>query len=270
VHPKVSVIIPVYNQERYVGECVESVLGQDYPNLEVIVVDDGSTDGTARILEGFDDRIHYIRQDNRGAAAALNVGLRAAAGALVGWLSADDLYLPGKIRAQVEKMMREPEVALVYTDWIMIDGEGRKLRTFRAACPPADEFARAMLKDNPVNGSSVLIRRECFETAGYFDETLRANVDGDMWFRLLRQGCRFGHIAQPLIKYRWHSSNLSHDYLLMQACKDRVALGVIETFSVEQLFGAAAQRGALRASVRPARPDPGRRFQFRRRQGCPR
>lgn len=240
-----SVIIPVYNQEKYIKECVKSVLSQDYENLEVIVVDDGSTDATPEILKSFGEKICYIYQDNRGAAAALNVGLRLTQGSLVAWLSSDDLYLPGKITSQVQKLQENPSLGLVYTDWTMIDAEGRELQTVCAPCPPAKAFAREMLKGNFINGSSVLIKKECFKRVGYFDERLPADVDGDMWFRLLKQGYHFGHVPRLLLKYRWHSGNLSHNYHLMQACKDQVRLKVIETFSIEQLFGDLLKDGSF-------------------------
>jgi len=235
--PKVSVIIPVYNQEKYIEECVESVLSQDYENLEVIVADDGSTDRTPEILKGFGQKIHYIRQENRGAAVALNKGIQRARGSLAAWLSADDVYLPGKIRKQVKKLQDDPDLALVYTDWIMIDAEGHVLRSIRCPCPSPERFVREMLIGNFINGSSVLLKKECFEKVGYFDEKLPASVDGDMWFRSLHRGYRFGHVPEPLLKYRWHSGNLSHNCRLMQTYKDQVISKAITAFSVEELFG---------------------------------
>ena len=237
VLPKVSIIIPVYNHEKYIRECVESALAQDYENLEVIVVDDGSTDGTPEILKEFGERINYIRQENQGTSAALNTGLRHAQGSLVGWLSSDDLYLPGKIKYQVEKFRGEPSLGLVYTDWIKIDSQGREIQMVHSPCPSSEHFVGEMLKGNFVNGSSALIRKECFEKAGYFDTGLAAGSDVDMWFRLLKNGYRFGHVPRPLIKYRWHPSNLSHNYKLLQTCKDQVRLKVIQTFSPQELFG---------------------------------
>jgi glycosyltransferase involved in cell wall biosynthesis len=243
--PQVSVVVPVYNQEGYIRECVESALGQDYEPLEVLVVDDGSTDRTSAILKSFGPRIRYIRQENRGAAAALNHGLRLARGTLVGWLSGDDLYLPGKITAQVQAFQADPSLGLVYTDWVMIGASGQEVQTVRAPRPPAERFVRELLKGNFINGSSVLIKKQCLEKAGYFDETLAADVDGDMWFRLLKHGTRFGHVAQPLLKYRRHPSNLSHRYRLMQAYKDQVRAKVVEAFSREELFAGLIQHDSF-------------------------
>lgn len=233
----VSIVIPVYNDERYIQESVESALNQDYENLEVIVVDDGSTDATPEILKEFGERIRYIRQENQGTAAALNNGIRHAKGSLIAWLSSDDLFLPGKIKHQVRKFQEEPFLALVYTDWIMIDSQGRELKVVRSPCPPPESFAIEMLRGNFINGSSVLIRRDCFEKVGYFDEALLTDSDGDMWFRLLENGCRFGHVPTPLTKYRWHSGNLSHRYKLHQTCKDQVRSRALQAFSAQELFG---------------------------------
>lgn len=232
----VSVIIPVYNDEKYIRESIESVLNQDYESLEVIVVDDGSSDFTPKILQKFNKRITYIRQENRGTAAALNKGIQEANGQFIAWLSSDDLFLPKKIKHQVDRLIESPSLALVYTDWIMIDSHGEEVKVVHCPRPPSERFVIELLKENFVNGSSVIIRRECFEKVGYFDETLPIDSDGDMWFRMLKNGCRFGHVPIPLIKYRWHSDNLSHRYKLAESCKDRVRSKALYTFSSNELF----------------------------------
>ncbi len=234
--PMVSVVIPVYNDEQYIYESVESALNQDYENLEVIVVDDGSSDFTPKILQKFGERIHCIRQENSGTAAALNKGIQNANGQLIAWLSSDDLFLPKKIKHQVDKFIENPSLALVYTDWIMIDSQGEEVKVVHCPCPPAERFVIEIFKENFINGSSVIIRRECFEKVGYFDQTLSADSDGDMWFRMLKYGCRLGHVSIPLIKYRWHSGNLSHRYKLAESCKDRVRLKALQAFSPYELF----------------------------------
>ena len=234
---KVSVIIPVYNQEKYIRECVESALNQDYKNIEIIVVDDGSTDNTAEIVKEFGKKIRYQRQENRGVAGAFNAGLRMAEGSLVAWLSSDDFYLPGKIRIQVEKFIGDPDLALVYTDWILTDTEGHNLRVFRAPFPAAECFVREMLIWDFVTGSSMMFKKECFEIVGYFDEELPTANDADMAFRLLKHGYHFGHVPIPLVKYTYRLDNLTHNYRLMQIGKDRVRTKAVEMFSTEELFG---------------------------------
>jgi len=242
VQPLVSVVIPVYNDEQYIQECLESVLNQDYENLEIIVVDDGSSDSTPKILQTFDKRLHYIHQENRGTAAALNKGIQNANGELIAWLSSDDLFLPKKIERQVEQFLKNPLLELVYTDWIMIDSHGQELKSVHCPSPPAERFVIEMLKNNFINGSSVIIRRECFERVGYFDETLPADSDGDMWFRMLKKGCHFGHVPITLVKRRWHSGNLSHKYKLVESCKDRVRFRALQTFSPYELFGDSGEK----------------------------
>src|SRR2546428_1998680 len=123
--PLVSVVIPVYNQERYIAEAVDSVLRQTYPDVELVVVDDGSTDRTPEIVKGYGSRLRYMHQDNSGAATALNRGIQAASGELVGWLSSDDVYEPTKVERQVELFASRPEISLAYTDFNVIDADGK-------------------------------------------------------------------------------------------------------------------------------------------------
>lgn len=112
--PLVSVIMPAYNARPYIAEAMQSVLSQDYPNIELIVVDDGSVDGSAECAKMFGDRVKVIRQANAGVAAARNKGLDEAKGELIAFLDADDVWLPGKISAQVEYLRQHPETAVVY------------------------------------------------------------------------------------------------------------------------------------------------------------
>ncbi len=214
--PLVSVVVPVYNQGEYVRSAIESVLAQGYAPLELTVIDDGSTDGTPEVLREFEGRAHLIRQENRGAAAALNRGIRAARGPLVCWLSADDEFLPGKLEAQVAAFLESPDVGMVHTGYTDVDGSGAVLRTAPVpAVVDADPFVNVFWR-NSTNGSTVMLRRDVFDELGGFDETLRADVDADMWMRI---AMRWPIAAVPgvYVRYRVHRNSLSANVPLMVA-----------------------------------------------------
>lgn len=216
MNPLVSVVIPVYNQERYIAEAVESVLGQTYPAVELIVVDDGSKDRTPEILAGYGERLQYVRQDNSGAAVALNRGIELAGGDLVGWLSSDDVYKPTKVARQVELFAQRPQLALTYTDFNVIDGKGRMLRTARSPYyTDRKEFIRRLILGNFVNGSSVIARKEALISAGLFDPQMTYHADANMWLRMLKH-YDFGHVPEVLLDYRWHAGNASNNVAAMR------------------------------------------------------
>lgn len=208
--PKVSVIIPVYNHEQYVAECIDGVLAQTFRDFEVVVVDDGSTDRTPEILSRYAGRIKAVRQENKGGAAALNTAIRHATGEFIAWVSSDDVYLPTMLEEHVRFFSAHPEIGLAYTDFCLIDGKGVVTREVRSPFySNKKEFLQNLFAGNFINGSSVMFRRTCMEAAGGFDEQMRYHADGNLWFRMLRY-CDFGHIPRILLKYRWHETNLSH------------------------------------------------------------
>lgn len=213
---RVSVLIPVFNQERYIAEAVDSVLRQTYSQIELIVVDDGSTDRTPEILEGYGSRLVSIRQANAGAATALNRGVEAASGELVGWLSSDDVYEASKVERQVELFEAQPNVSLVYTDFNVIDGAGRVIRTVRSPYySDRKEFIRRLILGNFVNGSSVIARKEALTSTGLFDPEMAYHADANMWLRLLKRH-DFGHVPEVLLNYRWHAGNASNNVEAMR------------------------------------------------------
>lgn len=254
--PLVSIVIPVWNQEKYVAEAIESVLTQTYPNLELIVVDDGSTDKTPDIVKGYGDRLTYIRQKNKGAATALNVGTRKAKGELVGWLSSDDVYFKNKIGEQVKYFENYPQVSLVYTDFQMIDGQGKITQVVKSPYyQDRKEFIKQMILGNFVNGSSILAKKRELLKAGLFDPKMKYHADGDMWFRILKNG-DFGHVDKVLLKYRWHAGNASHDtpgmkeYLYIYFDKIRDLFGPTDLFGgsnekYHKFFATALQKNGL-------------------------
>ena len=186
--PTVSVIIPTYNRAQMAVEAVESVLAQTYRPIEVIVVDDGSTDDTAQRLAAFGDRIRYMRQPNRGVGAARNHGLRLATGAYLAFLDSDDLWLPEKLERQVAVLEREPRLGFVYGVMQVVDESGRIVGQKPAGRFPPGNGARAdtletMLLGNYVPTSTVVMRAEVARQIGYFEETLTGPEDYHYWAR---------------------------------------------------------------------------------------
>ncbi|CAA7600336.1 Glycosyl transferase family 2 [Acididesulfobacillus acetoxydans] len=205
--PKVSVLIPTYNYARYLGAALGSVLDQSYPNLEIIVVDDGSTDNTREILRPWGARIRYIYEENGGTARALNTGLAAAGGKYVCWLSSDDVFYSDKVAKQVQLMESRPEFGFSYTSFCVIDAKGERQYDVRSPYyPERPDMVRNLIQGCFINGSTVIIRRTALERTGFFDEAMGTAHDYDLWFRLLRHfDC--GALDEILSGYRWHGEN---------------------------------------------------------------
>ena len=254
--PLVSVVVPVYNQGEYVRSAVESVLAQEYSPLELIVIDDGSTDDTPEVLRDYVGRAELIRQENRGAAAALNRGIRATRGSLVCWLSADDEFLPGKLEAQVAAFLESPDVGMVHTGYVDVDGSGTVLRTARVpAAVDADPFVTVYWR-NSTNGSTVMLRREVFDELGGFDESLRADVDADMWMRIAMRW-RITTVPGVYVRYRVHGNSLSANVPLMVASMTTVRLRHLDELRrrVSERSDAAALLAQMSADFAAQRMD---------------
>ncbi len=206
----VSVIIPAYNQGHFLAEAVNSVLCQTYPHVEVIVVDDGSTDDTAVVAHSFTDpRVRYVYKQNGGLSSARNEGLRHAQGQTISYLDSDDCFLPEKLSILMGEMEAHPDVGLVAGQAIPVDEHGRhvgkKFDTPLPTDPPQ------LLLGNPLHVGSVLVRRDWQERAGFFDESLRSYEDWDMWLRLARLGCPMSYVSQPVSLYRFHTAQMTRD-----------------------------------------------------------
>jgi glycosyltransferase involved in cell wall biosynthesis len=217
VEPLVSVVIPTYNRAKYIAEAVESVLKQTYPYIETIVVDDGSTDDTSRILEDFGDRIEYIRQERKERSSARNRGIRNAKGEYVAFLDSDDVWCPEKVSEQVRVLKENPEVGAVYTDVEFIDENGKRCTELRQwDGPRRKRFYEDLMTNNVVTGStsSVMIRRECLGEGGPFDEAMNACEDLDLYRRIART-YEFREIRSPLVKIRIHRDNTQGDLMTM-------------------------------------------------------
>lgn len=193
--PLVSIITPTFNRERTITLAVESVLAQSYKHWELLVIDDGSRDGTRERLSSYleDDRIQYHFQENQGQSIARNLGLQYARGALVCFLDSDDLWVPEKLERQVMLMKAHPDVDILHSDEIMIDEQGRELsrKNMRRY---SGRIARQMLVDNSVSINTVMARRECFDAMGGFSGRYGVADDYDIW---LRFSARFTFLYVP-------------------------------------------------------------------------
>lgn len=190
----VSVIIPAYNVAEHLRECIDSVLAQDVP-VEVIVVDDGSTDGTPSILKEYGDRIVAIRQANAGAAVARNVGLDRATGEYIAFLDGDDAWLPGKLRRQIE--LFDGDTGLVYSGWYCLypDGSVTKVKPL-----PGPTYADLLLNCHLLT-TTVVMKRETAQQVGRFDPDLKRGQDYDYWIRA-SQVTKIKAVETPLAIYR--------------------------------------------------------------------
>ena len=212
---KISVIIPTFNRAELVQDAIDSVLNQECTGVEVVVVDDGSTDGTGEVLRArYGEHINYYYQPNQGRSVARNMGIQISSGHYLLFLDSDDLLLPGSLAAEVAFLDAHPEVDIVYTDGYFCDETGRDFARIAPARPAHDPGD--LLKDLVINNvilacHSVMLRRTALNSIGppYFDKSLRGTEDENLWIRLAADGKTFAYLDLPTCKYRVHSSNAS-------------------------------------------------------------
>jgi len=209
MNPTVSVVIATYNYARYLPAALESATRQTFTDLEVIVVDDGSTDQTPLVVRPFqaDRRVRYHRIEHAGVAAAKNVGVRLSRAPLVAFLDADDVWMPTKLARQVALFRADPELGVAHTRRWLIDEQGRRLEYEQ---PPLfrGRVLRELFRTNFICFSSAMVRRAVLDAVGLFDETLPLSVDYDLWLRVALR-YRFDHVDEPLVEYRTGHANLS-------------------------------------------------------------
>jgi len=216
---KVSVLIPTYNRGYIIRDAIESALSQTYRNFEIVIIDDGSSDNTREIVEGFRDaRVRYLRHDhNRSCSAAYNTGIAAATGQLVAFLDSDDLWEPDYLERQLAFFTRHPEADVVFTD-TQIREESRTVPSLIGlmkafprlleAQTKAEEYVFSsrqlyvcLLEEVPIKPTACVVRREMFEKAGVFDENCPSGTDWDLFLRFSHSAC-FGYIDLPLVVQR--------------------------------------------------------------------
>lgn len=215
--PRVSVVIPTYNRAKLIAEAIESALSQEVDGgLEVVVVDDGSTDDTAGVVASFGDRVRYVQQENAREGAARNRGARLAAGTYLAFLDSDDAYLPGKLRRDLERLEAPDQPALVYSRAENVDPTGASLGVRRLASPQGDVFWH-LARENFVPMSSVVVRADAFRALGGFveDPRLSGTADWECWVRLSARWLA-GFVDQAATRIRVHPSNMLGDPSLME------------------------------------------------------
>jgi len=208
----VTVIIPCYNREKFVGATIESVLAQTWRSIEIIVIDDGSTDRSREILESYRPRVVLLEHPgraNRGQAASINLGLKHSVGQYLGVLDADDLYTPRIIEKQVQFLNQHANFGLVYVNCALIDSAGDYLYDLYPPNHTAPAGPEQVLEGATFIPSGSLFRRTVFEKVGYLDETLRAAQDHDFGVRIA-EVAKVGYLGECLCKYRRHPGSVGH------------------------------------------------------------
>jgi glycosyltransferase involved in cell wall biosynthesis len=203
--PLVSMVIPAYNYADYLDEAIESILNQDYPNIELIVLDDGSTDNTREVLEKYRDRFYWETQENMGEADTLNKGWQMSRGEILSRLSADDVMLQGAISTSVKHLLANPDVVLTYCDYDLIDSNSRKVRRVNA---PELDYREIVAKFICPPGPGAFFLADAFRATGPWNSSLKLSPDYEYWLRLGLQG-RFLRIPEVLAAFRVHDESLS-------------------------------------------------------------
>lgn len=207
--PAVSVIIPTYNRADLLSDTFRSIADQTFSDYEIIVVDDGSDDGTREFIASCSQKIQYHWQPNQGVSEARNHALRVTHSEFVAFLDSDDLWRPTFLERAVRRLLDHPEEALVYTDFVSTDPGGRVLRGHRKT-PHAGDVTARLFDSTFIHTSAVVARAAIIRDAGGFDGRLTHNEDYDLWLRLSLRN-RFGLIPEPLCLRRCHRDSLSRN-----------------------------------------------------------
>lgn len=225
--PLISVVIPVYNGQAFVAQAIESVLAQTWPRVELIVVNDGSTDRSAEVIARYADRLVLVEQENQGVAAARNAGIQRAQGDLVALLDQDDWWRPEKLARQAPLLLSNPRVGLVHTavdhydqarqEWVGPLNPQARPELLVGSC------FRRLLMDNQIYNSTVLLRMEALRQVGLCDLSIRGNTvqDYDLWLRIARRW-ELAYVPETLVAFRIHTTQGTWDRRLMLSEEGRL------------------------------------------------
>ena len=209
--PKVTVVIPVYNGDRYLRESIDSVFAQTFDDYEIVCVDDGSTDDSAVLLQAYGQRIRVVRQTNAGQSAARNAGVKVARGEYIAFLDQDDVWYPSKLESQVAVLDAEPDVVLVHCDFDRIDEGGQMLQRGAGTSERTSALGSTMgqlIGEALIFPSAMMIRKDVYERIGGFHHALQGFEDFDLMARLKAQG-RFVMVEERGMAYRMHGKGFT-------------------------------------------------------------
>lgn len=238
--PFVSIIIPIYNGSNYMREAIDSALAQTYKNIEIIVVNDGSTDSTEQIAKSYGDKIRYYKKENGGVATALNLAIKKSKGEYISWLSHDDMYYSDKIEKQIKKLSKlnkkERINTIVYSNYALINEESEitskqsfeKIHNKEKLNYPAYPILKGL-----IHGCTLLIPRKCFNEVGFFDEKLKITQDYDLWFKMFPK-YKLLFMPNLFVKSRWHREQGSKKIDKSTEEVDELWIRMIEGLSDEE------------------------------------
>ena len=242
----VSVVIPVYNSEKFLEECLDSILTQTYQNIEIIVVDDGSTDSSPDILERYSDKINIISQKNQGLASALNLGISKMKGDWFKWFSPDDVMHSNTIKTLIDETKNHSDNIILYSNWNIIDDTGNTLREFHESNYnelSEFDFNLRLLDGQQINVNTTLIPAIFLKKYGIRELDEPVAIDYDFFLRsALLHDVKFHLISQPLVNYRIHSAQLSHKNIsktlnYISEIKDEILMKLDEPLRIKYNHG---------------------------------
>ncbi len=230
-YPKITVITPSFNQGEFIEETIKSVLGQNYPNLEYIIMDGGSTDDTLKILKKYQDKIKWFSEKDKGQTDAINKGLKIATGDILCYLNSDDCFTENSLFEVARFFDKSPDAFVVTGDCIIVDEKGQEInkaiRIYKKIYQFLPFSSYLLRIVNFINQPSTFWRKEVFKRVGFFDEKLRYNMDYEYWLRILQAGFKFYYLNKPLSFFRIHSLSKGGTQFKNQFTED---LQVIEKY----------------------------------------
>jgi glycosyltransferase involved in cell wall biosynthesis len=269
--PRVSVIMSVYNGERFLSEAVDSILNQTFGDFELIIINDGSTDGTPDILQRYrDPRMVVVEQENRGLPAALNSGISMARGQFIARMDADDVSLPGRLERQLEVFEKESQIDILcmpatainerlektgvqYPDKFPGSVQLESVTSVNGASRLTGDLFLGLLDGNFVAHPSIMVRSSVFCGMDHvFDEEQKRSQDYHLWLRLARAGCRFGFLDMPLYLYRQHGDNSGKEHAIRHGKFKIRGLSDILTTETDQRYQRAIKNALAREHFRQA------------------